>query len=339
MNSNHTDDIQINSRLYLIVDNRLFPSNDISTEAYLTSYYRGIQPLIAEFGNFLCRERWNSFPITVAYASSAQTVQLSQINHENVHALYNMLETRHSSFGGATAANITWQSYFTDALRKLTHYTVTRLNYQQTQEVEKILIIIYSTEIAIFGDTNAIGGGSIQEGLNSFKLSCEQIFGLRDLIEMRIVCFGLFENQLSMKAYPRSSSSFSLFPENGNNSNPFLFHTSILQHFSTKIQFERRLCSVSNFDEEYKLLTGLASPKKIVRLDLPSYQSTECSLMIALSTSYIASIRAMQMISSFKVCGMSLRDGINPMYLCGDSLFVDRPHDKIALKALQANER
>lgn len=325
------DEIQIDTRLYLIVDNRLFPSLDVSTEAYLTSYYRGIQPLLVESVSFLCRERWNAYPITLASASSAQTVQLTHLNYESAHLLFNILEPKYSSLGGSMAANSSWQNYLTDAIKKLTQYTISQPNYQQNQAIQKIMILIYSTEVALFGDFHSCG--SIQEGLNAFKLSCEQILSLRDFIEIRIVCFGLFSNQLSL------AGTKSSFLSTNSESNSFLFHSNILQAFPEKVSIERRLCSVINFDEEYKLLIGLSSPKKIVKLELPPFQATECSVMIELSTSYVNTVRSMIPISSFEVCGTCSRSGINPMYLFGNALHVNLPHHGIVLRALQCKER
>jgi hypothetical protein len=317
----------IASRVYIVFDTRVFPSIDGYTEAYLASFYRRVGRLVLDLCSFVLNQTWNSFPITVALPNSSHSVQLIHLSSENLYTLIPLLDPKFTSLGGNNDANNTWSYFLTDAIKKITQYMLATQSTQQagvsaTEQIQKSLIFIYSSEIALFGSSSS---GTIADGLEIFKFSCERLLGLNVLLEIKISCFGL-SSSLKEKDKNVSISNHS-YEENKND---FLLYEQVLKNFpNEKLSFDRCSCSPLSFENEFKGILGRTLPRKIIKFELPAYQSVDCSLLVELVSHSVQGVKELLGLASLEICSLTTRNGINPLSLGGCTLSMNGLTDNI----------
>jgi hypothetical protein len=328
------------SRVYIILDTRVFPSIDGYTEAYLASFYRGIGRLVLDLCRFILNQAWNCFPITIALPNSSHSVQLVHITSENLYSLIPLLDPKFTSLGGNNDANNTWSYFLTDAMKKIRqHMLSTQVSQQngviQHAEIQKSLILGYSTEIALFG---SFSSGTIADGLEVFKFACERLLELNELLEIKITCFGLSSPSATRKETDKNMVCNSGNSDQSNN-NDFLLYEQILKDFpSQKLSFDSLGCSVLSFDNEYKGILSKIIPKKILKLELPSFQSVDCSILIELTSHSIEGIKELLELSSFEICSLTTRNGINPLSLGGCTMSMNAVIEEVGKKCLGSTD-
>jgi hypothetical protein len=325
----NSDVVFAETRLFFLVDNRLQPQTDVVMEAYLSSFYRGITHLFSEFCSFLFKQPWAIPSVTVVYAAAPQTTQLIDITSDNRSFVTQLLEPRFYCLGGNDSCNVTWQYYLSDGLRKIIQNIISRPNFQDEGKIQKTVVVIYSTEVSMFGHSHS---GFIEDGLKYFSSTCEQLFSLKELnVEIRIVSFGLFRS-VSEATVVGTSSRFPMNSNNSDNSNSssnrndFLLNGLLFQKFpSSSLGLERIICSVASFDEELKSLIGIVSPKCFTKLVFPSFQSLGCSILIKCQATSLQSLKEVFSLVKLEICGLTTRTGISPLYLSGSTLDVTVP--------------
>jgi hypothetical protein len=317
----------IETRIIFLIDNRIFPSIDVITEAYLSSFYRGITQIIQEFCDYILNQSWYKFPVVIIFAASPQTTQLIQISSENFPLLFNLLEPKYYSTGGNNLVNLSWQNYFSDGIQRITQYLIMTPNHQSNFSIEKTVVLVYSPEVSTFGSTNC---GSILDGLKSFQTKLDQLFPLKDLIEVRFACCGVFKNAQLANKHRSQITQYE--------ANELLFSSNILQKYSN-VYMDKILCSPTQFDTERKYVLGIISPRKIINLELPTFQTIGTIITFQLYAQASPAIRSVLQVKKFEICGLTTRTGINPAYIAGDSLTMHHLDANVGRKLFGCQEK
>jgi hypothetical protein len=306
---------------YYAVDNRQVPYQDFHTDSSFASYNRNAATLIGKFSMLSSMYQWLPYPEAIAFAHSPEKVTLLPKGQFEIMQLATLLESRHSSPGGSLSQNITWGSYFVDAVQKCCNAIKCRTSPSSSAPKSgNNLIVLLSTDICLLGNQQS---GALDDGLAKFCDACIAAQTLYPDLKIRILCVICSEVNSS-----------------DHHKNANLVHVLVRLKELPFVSFHSLVNSTMHFSDELRCIVSQCVGSLLSCIEFPAQFGANCSLVLNLQPYTGTAANSLHLgLKNPEIFSLVPRTEVDPFLIEGKGVEVTCPTQEAAKEMLPTKGR
>jgi hypothetical protein len=312
---------------YYAVDNRQVPYQDFHTDSSFASYNRNAANMIGKFSMLSSMYQWLPYPEAIAFARSPEKVTLLPKGQFDLTQVATLLESRHSSLGGSMSQNITWGSYFCDAVQKCGNAiggkcrTAAPSGFSAKSKSGNNLIVLLSTDLCLLGNQQS---RALDNGLEIFCDACiaahEKYPGLR----IRILC--VIVSQVNSSDHHMNANLVNVLVR--------------LKELKSFVSFQSLVNSTMHFSDELRCIVSQCVGSLLSCIEFPAQFGANCSLVLNLQPCTGTAANSLHGgLENPEIFSLVPRKEIDPFLIEGKGVKVTSPSQEAAQELLPTKGR